>query len=342
MNRSLTQATITVTGGTGSFGRAVATELLRDDVAEIRIFSRDEAKQEAMRHEFDDDRLRFYLGDVRDRQSLGEVMRGTDFVFHAAALKQVPSCEFFPMQAVQTNVLGSENVLEAAMEAAVRVVVCLSTDKAVYPINAMGMSKALMEKTAQAFARNRRDCATVVAVTRYGNVMCSRNSVIPLFAGQARAGKPMSVTDPLMTRFMMSLEESVDLVKFAFANATSGDLFIRKAPACTIGDLTGAVADALGITAFEVETIGTRAGEKLFETLLSREERFRAEDRGLYFRVPLNATELEYEEYFEVGDEVPAMVEDYTSHNTDRLGRDEMAEVLRGLREFRPLMDGIS
>jgi len=341
-SRSIKQAVVTVTGGTGSFGRAVATELLREEVREIRIFSRDEAKQEAMRHEFADDRLRFYHGDVRDRRSLTEVMRGTDFVFHAAALKQVPSCEFFPMQAVQTNVLGSENVLEEAIDAGVKVVVCLSTDKAVYPINAMGMSKALMEKTAQAFARTRSDSETVVAITRYGNVMCSRNSVIPLFVHQMRSGLPITVTDPHMTRFMMSLEESVDLVKYAFSNASSGDLFIRKAPACTIEVLTHAVSEALEIGGFVVNGIGTRAGEKLFETLLSREERHRAEDRGDYFRVPLNATELEYEEYVEVGDQVPAVLEDYTSHNTQQLDIAEMAGVLRELREFQPLIAGLS
>jgi UDP-N-acetylglucosamine 4,6-dehydratase len=337
MSRQIEGSTVVVTGGTGSFGRAVAIELLKDGVRELRIFSRDEAKQEAMRLKFADERIKFYLGDVRDRRSVVDVMRGGDFVFHAAALKQVPSCEFFPMQAVQTNVLGSENVLAEATDAGVKVVVCLSTDKAVYPINAMGMTKALMEKTAQAYARTRADSETVVAVTRYGNVMCSRNSVIPLLAKQVMSGRSMTITDPAMTRFMMSLEESVSLVKFAFENAVSGDLFVRKAPACTIGDLAAAVAIALGRQGAPSNEIGTRGGEKLFETLLSREERRRAQDAGDYFRIPLHASDLEYEVYVEAGNAVPETIVDYTSHNTDRLGVGAMVEVLENLREFGAL-----
>jgi UDP-N-acetylglucosamine 4,6-dehydratase/5-epimerase len=320
--------TVLITGGTGSFGSTMVRRLLSADVGEIRILSRDEAKQDDMRRHLGDDRARFYLGDVRNRASVDDATHGADHVFHAAALKQVPSCEFFPAQAVLTNVNGSANVIDAAAAAGVRSVVCLSTDKAVYPINAMGMTKALMEKTAQAFARNNPSAATVVSVVRYGNVMGSRGSVIPLFVEQIRARQPLTVTEPTMTRFLMSLAESVDLVEHAFLNAAPGDLFVRKAPASTVGDLATALARLYDV-APQIQTIGTRHGEKLFETLLSREEMARAEDLGAYFRVPLDSRSLDYGGYVEEGDRTQAGIEDYTSHNTERLDVDGVLALLR-------------
>jgi UDP-glucose 4-epimerase len=333
MKAEVTGATVLVTGGTGSFGSTMVRRLLGQDVAEVRILSRDEAKQDDMRRALGDPRAKFYLGDVRDYGSVASAVRGADYVFHAAALKQVPSCEFFPAQAVRTNVTGSANVIEAAAAAGVRSVVCLSTDKAVYPINAMGMTKALMEKTVQAFARNNTSSHTTVSIVRYGNVLFSRGSVVPLFVEQIKSGRPMTITDPRMTRFLMSLTESVKLVEYAFSNARPGDLFVRKAPACTVLDLAMAVADVFGVEP-KLATIGTRHGEKLYETLLSREEMANAEDRGPYFRVPLDARSLDYGLYFEQGDSRRANVDDLTSHNTERLDMNRVSELLRSLPEI--------
>jgi UDP-glucose 4-epimerase len=337
---NLKGATIAITGGTGSFGSTMARHLLDTEVETVHILSRDEAKQDEMRRRFGDSRLRFFLGDVRDYDSVLSAFVDTDYVFHAAALKQVPSCEFFPEQAVKTNVVGSHNVVEAAARTGVRSVVCLSTDKAVYPVNAMGMTKALMEKTAQAFARNHPHSTTTVSVTRYGNVMYSRGSVIPLFINQVSQGKPMTVTDPGMTRFLMSLQESVELVKHAFDHAEPGDLFVRKAPAATVEVLARAVASLLGDDDPQINVIGTRHGEKLHETLLSREEMLKATDQGDYFRVPLDARGLEYELYFEEGETAVHDVEDYTSENTTRLDVEQTKELLRTLPEVRALIDG--
>ena len=286
-----------------------------------------------MRRQLADGRARFYIGDVRDLRSVEDAMQGADYVFHAAALKQVPSCEFFPIQAVATNVQGSSNVMESAARAGVRSLVCLSTDKAVYPINAMGMTKALMEKTAQAFARNHPESPTTVSIVRYGNVMCSRGSVIPLFVEQARAGLPLTVTDPNMTRFLMSLEESVLLVEFAFLNASRGDLFVQKAPASTLRDLAAAVAEEIGEEP-TVTTVGTRHGEKLYETLLSREEMMRAVDGGRYFRVPLDARSLDYGLYYDQGSAAQAEMQEYNSHSTTRLDVSGVRGLLRNLPEF--------
>jgi UDP-N-acetylglucosamine 4,6-dehydratase/5-epimerase len=325
---------VTITGGTGSFGSTMAMDLLRKGVGTINIFSRDEAKQDAMRRRIDDPRVRYFIGDVRDADSVERAVSGADFVFHAAALKQVPSCEFFPEQAVKTNVRGSYNVIEAAAKAGVRSVVCLSTDKAVYPVNAMGMTKALMEKTAQAFARNNPNSATTVSVTRYGNVMYSRGSVIPLFIQQLRAGKPLTLTEPLMTRFLMSLQQSVDLVYHAFFHAAPGDLFVRKAPASTVETLARAVASLWGDDDPEIRVIGSRHGEKLHETLLSREEMVKAEDQGGYFRVPLDARSLQYELFFDEGETRTASLQDYTSENTDRLSVEETKDLLLTIPEL--------
>lgn len=313
-----TAGPVLVTGGTGSFGATMVRRLLQTDISEIRILSRDEAKQDAMRRELADGRVKFHVGDVRDPRSVEDAVNGVANIFHAAALKQVPSCEFFPQQAVLTNVNGSDNVIRAAERAGVRSVVCLSTDKAVYPINAMGMSKAMMEKVAQAHARHRACDGPTVSITRYGNVMYSRGSVIPVFVRQVRAGRPLTVTDPGMTRFLMSLDESVDLVEFAFAHAEPGDLFVRKAPASTVLDLAVAVASLFGVENPEIKILGTRHGEKLYESLLSREELQKAEDQGTYYRVPLDARSLEYELFFEEG-ERDLVERDYTSHNTERL-----------------------
>jgi len=325
---------VLITGGTGSFGSTVTRGLLAGPIDEIRILSRDEAKQDDMRRRLGDSRVRFYVGDVRTMESVREAMDGVDYVFHAAALKQVPSCEFFPLQAVATNVHGSDNVIRAAHEAGVKSVVCLSTDKAVYPVNAMGMSKAMMERVAMAFARNHPESATTVSVTRYGNVMYSRGSVIPLFVEQVRAGKPMTITNPNMTRFLMSLDESVALVQYAFENAQPGDLFIRKAPASTIEDLAKAVAMVMGVEP-KIQIIGTRHGEKMYESLLSREEIAEAEDRGDYYRVPLDARSLDYGLYVEEGGHEVEHERDYTSHNTERLTVEQVAELLAGLPEMR-------
>lgn len=326
--------TVLVTGGTGSFGHTVAAKLLRDGAGEVRVFSRDEAKQDLMRHELPDDRLRFYVGDVRDALSVQRAVRGVDYVFHAAALKQVPSCEFFPMEAVKTNVQGSENVILAAADAGVSSVVCLSTDKAVYPVNAMGMSKAIMEKVARSFGLNNRDAATTVSCVRYGNVMYSRGSVIPLFVRQLKAGKPLTLTNPDMTRFMMSLASSVDLVEYAFAHARQGDLFIRKAPACTIRDLATAVANLFGVEP-RLEVIGTRHAEKVSEALASSEELARADDLGDYFRIPADDRDLNYSLYVEEGDVTQAQFADYDSHTVERLTVAEVEELLLTLPELR-------
>jgi UDP-N-acetylglucosamine 4,6-dehydratase len=307
-----------ITGGTGSFGNAVLSRFLNTDVREIRIFSRDEKKQEDMRIALNHPKLKFYIGDVRNSSSIHEAMRGVDYVFHAAALKQVPSCEFYPMEAVQTNVLGAENVMTVALDCGVKRVVALSTDKAVYPVNAMGISKAMMEKLMIAKARMRREGETVLCATRYGNVMASRGSVIPLFVNQMKTGQPLTVTDPLMTRFLMSLEDSVDLVLHAFQHGRQGDIFVQKAPASTVGDLAQALLE-LFQSKVSVRTIGTRHGEKLYESLLSREEMARATDMGRYYRIPADDRDLNYNKYFVEGETQVSSFDDYTSHNTERL-----------------------
>lgn len=335
---SMQGATVAITGGTGSFGSTMVRHLLERGVGSVHILSRDESKQDEMRKTFSDSRLRFFIGDVRDRESVAQAFVDTDFVFHAAALKQVPSCEFFPEQAVKTNVTGSHNVIEAAAAAGVHSVVCLSTDKAVYPVNAMGMSKALMEKTAQAFARNHPRSKTTISVTRYGNVMYSRGSVIPLFVQQIQRDEPLTLTEPSMTRFLMSLQESVDLVEHAFLHAEPGDLFVRKAPASTVEVLARAVSELLGSSDPDIRVIGTRHGEKLHETLLSREEMVKATDQGDYFRVPLDARSLEYELYFEEGERQVAEIEDYTSENTTRLDVDSTKDLLLDLPEMRNVL----
>jgi UDP-glucose 4-epimerase len=335
MSRKIKGSKVVITGGTGSFGSNMARHLLTQDVEEIRIFSRDEAKQDAMRHALSDTRVRFFIGDTRDPESVERVVRGSDLIFHAAALKQVPSAEFFPLEAVKTNINGSANVLRSAIENEVKGVVCLSTDKAVYPINAMGMSKALMEKTAQAFARDYQDSKTTIAVTRYGNVMYSRGSVIPLFISQIKSGKPLTITDPTMTRFLMSLAESVDLVKYAFENAQTGDLFVRKAPASTIDTLAHALIEIFGGKKEQIQTIGFRHGEKLYESLLSTEERVKSEDLGGYFRVPLDSRDLNYSVYFEEGQPRKESLEAYTSHNTERLDIEAVKNLLLTIPEVR-------
>jgi UDP-N-acetylglucosamine 4,6-dehydratase len=335
MTRAIAGSTVTITGGTGSFGSTMVRHLLANDVAEVRILSRDEAKQDAMRTSLKDSRARFYIGDTRDPLSVATAVKGSDFIFHAAALKQVPSAEFFPLEAAKTNIEGSANVLRAAIEHEVQSVVCLSTDKAVYPINAMGMSKALMEKTAQAFARNNLDTNTRITVTRYGNVMYSRGSVIPLFVNQLKTGKPITVTDPHMTRFLMSLAESVDLVLHAWTNGESGDLFVRKAPASTVETLVLALADLFGVKNPEIQNIGTRHGEKLYESLLGVEERVNSQDQGGYFRVPLDARDLNYSIYFEEGREAQAPLEAYHSHNTERLDIEGVKAKLLTLPEIQ-------
>lgn len=307
-----------ITGGTGSFGNAVLQRFLMTDFAEIRIFSRDEKKQEDMRVALQNDKVKFYIGDVRNYDSIDDAMRGVDYVFHAAALKQVPSCEFYPMEALRTNVQGAENVMRASIANGVKRCVVLSTDKAVYPINAMGISKAMMEKVMIAKSRLCDAEKTVLCATRYGNVMASRGSVIPLFLSQLLAGKPLTVTDPNMTRFLMSLEESVDLVLYAFKNAGAGDIFVQKAPASTVGDLAQGMKELLRSDS-EVKVIGTRHGEKLFESLVSREEMARADDLGGYYRIPADARDLNYEKYFIEGQTAIASFDDYTSHNTRRL-----------------------
>lgn len=309
---------VLITGGTGSFGNAVLRKLLGGNVGEVRIFSRDEKKQEDMRIKFRDDRLRFYIGDVRNRDSVDQAMKGVRYVFHAAALKQVPSCEFYPLEAVRTNVLGAENVMNSAVANAVSRMVVLSTDKAVYPINAMGMSKALMEKLMVAKSRMQADGQTILSGTRYGNVMASRGSVIPRFVEQIREGKPITVTDGDMTRYLMSLDDSVGLVFHAFGTGRQGDIFVQKSPASTISDLAVAIKELFSADN-PIEVIGTRHGEKLYETLLSREEMARADDQGQYYRIPADARDLNYEKYFVEGQTEVSLQDDYTSHNTDRL-----------------------
>ncbi|HWU61099.1 MAG TPA: SDR family NAD(P)-dependent oxidoreductase [Ensifer sp.] len=316
-----------ITGGTGSFGNAVLKRFLNTGVREIRIFSRDEKKQEDLRLALNNPKLKFYIGDVRDPRSVEDAMQGVDYVFHAAALKQVPSCEFYPMEAVQTNVLGTGNVLDAAVRCKVGRVVVLSTDKAVYPINAMGISKAMAEKLVTAKARNLRESDTVLCATRYGNVMGSRGSVIPLFISQIKSGQPLTITDPNMTRYLMSLEESVDLVLHAFLNAQQGDIFVQKSPASTVGDLATALLEIFGERQ-PARVIGTRHGEKLYETLISREEMVRADDMGRYFRIPSDTRDLNYAKYFSEGDRELSAGEDYTSHNTTRLDISQIKEML--------------
>lgn len=325
-----TNKVIAITGGTGSFGTHVVKLFLKMDVQEIRIFSRDEKKQEEMRIAMNDRRLKFYIGDVRDYDSVAQALRGVDYVYHAAALKQVPSCEFYPLEAVRTNVLGAENVMSAAVANKVKRVVVLSTDKAVYPVNAMGQTKALMEKAMVAKARTLGAEETMLCATRYGNVMASRGSVIPLFVSQIKEGKPITVTDPSMTRFLMSLDNSVDLVLHAFEHGTHGDIFVQKAPACTIGDMVAALKDIFNADN-EVQVIGTRHGEKLYESLISREEMLRAIENGSYYRIPADNRDLNYAKYFTAGEEQISSLDDYTSHNTTRLTIPEVKELLLGL-----------
>jgi UDP-glucose 4-epimerase len=323
-----------ITGGTGSFGNAVLRNFLNTDIKEIRIFSRDELKQDDMRKKYNNSKLKFYLGDVRDINSLDDAIRGVDYIFHAAALKQVPSCEFYPMQAVQTNVIGTENVLNVAIRYKVKNVVVLSTDKAVYPINAMGISKAMMEKVAVAKSRNTNDTETVICCTRYGNVMASRGSVIPLFIDQIRNNKDITITDPNMTRFMMSLDDAVDLVMFAFKNGKNGDIFVQKAPASTVGVLANTLKNMLNKPNHKINIIGTRHGEKLYETLLTREEMLHAVDMNEYYRIPADNRDLNYGKYFEEGEEITEST-DYHSHNTHRLNEEELKKMLLSLTEIQ-------
>jgi len=320
-----------ITGGTGSFGNAVMERFLDSDVKEIRIFSRDEKKQDDMRKKFKSEKLKFYIGDVRDLAGVKNAMHDVDFIFHAAALKQVPSCEFFPIEAVKTNVLGTDNVLTAAIQYDVKKVICLSTDKAAYPINAMGISKAMMEKVLVAKSRTVDPGKTLICGTRYGNVMASRGSVIPLFVDQIKSGRPITVTDPDMTRFLMSLEEAVDLVLFAFNNAQTGDLLVQKAPACTIGDLAIAIKTLFKANN-EIQRIGTRHGEKLYETLLTKEEHVSAQDLGRFYRIPADKRDLNYDKYFVEGNQWLQHEDDYNSHNTRRLGVEEIMAKLLELR----------
>lgn len=323
-----------VTGGTGSFGHSVIAPLLARGVREIRVFSRDELKQEQLRIELKDPRVKFFIGDVRDRASVDAAMSGVDFVFHAAALKQVPSCDFFPMQAVYTNVVGSHNVIESAVAHRVPRIVCLSTDKAVYPINAMGMTKALMEKVAHAIARSVARGGTIVSSVRYGNVMYSRGSVIPLFIQQILAGKPITITEPSMTRFLLALPEAIELVLFAFEHARQGDVFVKKAPACTVAELADSLKRIFK-SQVPVRIIGMRHGEKIFETLATREELRRADELGGYFRIRMDARDLNYAKYYTEGDTREVVIEDYTSHNTKRLRMAEIDRLLRSLPEVR-------
>lgn len=328
----LRDKTILITGGTGSFGHELLTSIIDQDYKEIRIFSRDELKQDFMRNELNNEKVKFYIGDVRNIESVDQAMKNVDMVFHAAALKQVPSCEFFPMQAVLTNIIGSSNVIESAIKYNVKSVACLGTDKAVYPVNAMGMTKALMEKVAQSVARNLNDSDTTISCVRYGNVMCSRGSVIPLFIKQIKEKRPLTITEPRMTRFMLSLKSAIDLVLFAFSNAKQGDIFIKKAPACTVIDLAVALKNIFK-SDVPVKTIGMRHGEKIFETLATIEELRRSEDMGDYFRVKMDDRDLNYNKYFTEGDTEESSLEDYTSHNTYRLSVKEIEELLLTLPE---------
>lgn len=327
-----------ITGGTGSFGNAVLRRFLESELREIRILSRDEKKQDDMRKKYNNPKLKFHIGDVRDYQSVLNAVRGVDFIFHAAALKQVPSCEFYPLEAVKTNVLGTENTLEAAINCGVKRVVCLSTDKAVYPINAMGISKAMMEKVV--VAKSRLSDQTVICATRYGNVMASRGSVIPLFTNQIRASEPITITDPEMTRFMMTLDDAVDLVLYAFEHGRPGEIFVQKAPAATIKTLATALTSLLGASDRPIHTIGTRHGEKLFEALLSREEMAAAEDLGGYYRVPPDLRDLNYGKFFEEGEIRISEAQDYNSHNTTRLDVEGMQALLKKLRFIQATMRG--
>jgi UDP-glucose 4-epimerase len=327
-----------ITGGTGSFGNAVLRRFLDSDLCEIRILSRDEKKQDDMRKRYHHAKLKFYIGDVRDLDSVRTAMRGVDYVFHAAALKQVPSCEFYPLQAVKTNVLGTENVLEAAITQGVKRVICLSTDKAVYPINAMGISKAMMEKVA--VAKSREAGGTTICVTRYGNVMASRGSVIPLFIEQIRAGKPITITDPSMTRFMMTLDDAVDLVLYAFEHGQPGEIFVQKAPAATVEVLAKSLTALVGKPEHEVRVIGTRHGEKLYEALLSREEMVAAEDLGGYYRVPPDLRDLNYGKFMEQGEVLISEATDYNSHNTERLDSSGMQALLMKVRYMQATLRG--
>lgn len=330
--------TLLITGGTGSFGNAVLRRALCFGFNEVRIFSRDEKKQDDMRKLYRSEKLKFYIGDVRDYSSVLNAVRGVDYVFHAAALKQVPSCEFHPLEAVKTNILGTENVLEAAIASGVKRVVCLSTDKAVYPINAMGISKAMMEKVM--VAKSRVCDSTVICGTRYGNVMASRGSVIPLFFDQIRSGQPITITDPSMTRFMMTLEDAVDLVLYAFEHGNPGDIFVQKAPAATVETLAKALTSMLGVPNHEISVIGTRHGEKLYEALLSREERVAAEDMGNYYRVPPDLRDLNYGKFVEQGETDISVAEDYNSHNTERLDVERMKQLLLRLSFMQAIADG--
>ena len=332
--------TLLITGGTGSFGNAVLRRFLQTDIGEIRIFSRDEKKQDDMRKRYASDKLKFYIGDVRDPASVMNAMRGADYAFHAAALKQVPSCEFHPMEAVKTNVLGTENATEAAVQCGVRRMICLSTDKAVYPINAMGISKAMMEKVFVAKSRNVDPARTTICGTRYGNVMASRGSVIPLFVDQVLNGKPITITDPNMTRFMMTLDDAVDLVLYAFTNSNNGDIFVQKAPAATVDVLTQAILGLMKKPEHEVRVIGTRHGEKLYEALLSREERACAEDLPGYFRVPADGRDLNYDKFVEEGEQKITEAVEYTSHNTERLDVDGMTKLLLKLDFMQKIARG--
>lgn len=332
--------TLLITGGTGSFGNAVLKRFLQTDIKEIRIFSRDEKKQDDMRKKYNSPKLKFYIGDVRDFNSVLNATRGVDYIYHAAALKQVPSCEFYPLEAVKTNVLGTENVLEAAIQNQVKRIVCLSTDKAVYPINAMGISKAMMEKVIVAKSRNLEGTNTTICCTRYGNVMASRGSVIPLFVEQIRQGKPFTITDPTMTRFMMTLDDAVDLVLYAFTNGQNGDIFVQKAPAATIETLAKAITELLNVPNHPITVIGTRHGEKAFEALLSREERLKSIDEGNYFRVPADNRDLNYGKYIDQGDAHISEVTDYNSDNTERLDVEGMKQLLLKLEFIRAMIQG--
>ena len=337
--------TLMITGGTGSFGNAVLRRFLKTDIKEIRIFSRDEKKQDDMRHEYQANypevvgKIKFYIGDVRNRSTLKSAMRGVDYIFHAAALKQVPSCEFFPMEAVKTNVIGTDNVLDAAIDAGVKCVICLSTDKAAYPINAMGISKALEEKVAVAKSRN--SLGTKICCTRYGNVMCSRGSVIPLWIDQIRNGQPITLTEPSMTRFIMSLDEAVDLVLFAFEHGQNGDILVQKAPACTIQTQAEAVCELFGGKKEDIKVIGIRHGEKLYETLLTKEECAKAEDMGNFFRVPADNRDLNYDKYFKEGDTKRVTIDEFNSNNTRRLGLEETKEKIASLEYIQNELKGI-
>ena len=319
-----------ITGGTGSFGKAVVNRFLKTDIKEIRIFSRDEKKQEDMRIRLNDSKLSFYIGDIRDEASIEAATQGVDYIFHAAALKQVPSCEFYPLEAVKTNILGAENVMNASIRNSVKRVILLSTDKAVYPINAMGQSKAMMEKLMIAKARQMEEGKTIFSATRYGNVMASRGSVIPLFISQIKQNQPVTITDPNMTRYLMSLQESIDLVLYAFENGNQGDTFVQKAPASTVKDLASAIIKLFKSDA-EIKIIGTRHGEKLYETLVSREEMAKAQDMGNYYRIPSDNRSLNYNKYFTDGEELISELDDYTSHNTTRLSRKEVEVILKNL-----------